>query len=67
MEAYALLGGPTDLWPVNIKEILKDARKTNNLIVGVDRGSLYLEELGITPDVALGDFDSLKKSRSSGN
>ncbi len=62
MEAYALLGGPTDLWPVNIKEILKDARKTNNLIVGVDRGSLYLEELGITPDVALGDFDSLKKA-----
>lgn len=62
MKAYALLGGPTDLWPDNIKEKFESAKKANDLIVGVDRGSLYLEELGIIPDLALGDFDSLKKA-----
>lgn len=61
MKAYALLGGPTDLWPKNIKEIFLKAKLNHDLIVGVDRGSLYLEELGIVPDLALGDFDSLKK------
>lgn len=61
MEAYALLGGPVDLWPMDIKEKLVQAKKAENLIIGVDRGSLFLEELGITPDIAIGDFDSLKK------
>lgn len=55
MKAYALLGGPTNLWPKNIKERLTQA----DLIIGVDRGALFLEELGIIPDVAIGDFDSL--------
>ena len=29
--------------------------------VGVDRGSLYLIEQGITPDLAVGDFDSVSQ------
>lgn len=59
MKAYALLGGPTDLWPEDIKEKLTAAKRNNELVVGVDRGALFLEELGIMPDVAIGDFDSL--------
>ena len=57
MKGYALLGGPTDLWPKDIKEKLANA----DLIIGVDRGALFLEELGIIPDVAVGDYDSLQK------
>lgn len=55
MKAYALLGGPTELWPEDIEEKLAQA----DLVIGVDRGALFLEELGIIPDVAVGDFDSL--------
>ena len=60
MRAYALLGGPTDLWPQDIKAQLLEAKRNHELIFGVDRGALFLEELGITPDVAIGDFDSLQ-------
>ncbi|RVU71644.1 MULTISPECIES: thiamine diphosphokinase [Lactobacillus] len=60
MKAYALLGGPTDLWPEDIKKRFLKAKYAHDLVVGVDRGSLYLEELGIVPDLAVGDFDSLK-------
>ncbi|GAA3634621.1 thiamine diphosphokinase [Lactobacillus hamsteri] len=62
MKAYALLGGPRQLWPKNIKEILTAAQKNGDLIIGVDRGSFLLEELNIIPDLAIGDFDSLKPS-----
>lgn len=30
-----------------------------NLIMGVDRGTLFLLNLGIIPDIAIGDFDSI--------
>lgn len=60
MKAYALLGGPTDLWPQNTKAVLKNAK--DDLVIGVDRGALFLEEMGVLPDLALGDFDSLKKN-----
>ncbi|EEJ72315.1 thiamine diphosphokinase [Lactobacillus ultunensis] len=60
MKAYALLGGPTNLWPKNIKQTLKNVQ--DDLIVGVDRGALFLEEMGILPDLAMGDFDSLQKN-----
>ena len=65
MKAYALLGGPVNLWPMNIKEVFKKAQNKGDVIVGVDRGSLLLEEMGIIPDLALGDFDSLKKGELS--
>lgn len=61
MKAYALLGAPEENWPHNIREIFLEARKAGNLIIGVDRGSLLLNELGIVPDLAIGDFDQLKK------
>lgn len=62
MKAYALLGGPRELWPANIKILLTKAQKQGELLIGVDRGSLLLEEMGFTPALAVGDFDSLKKS-----
>ncbi|CCI85735.1 PTS family maltose glucose porter, IIABC component [Lactobacillus pasteurii DSM 23907 = CRBIP 24.76] len=62
MIAYALLGGPKEEWPIDIKDILLKAQNNHDLIIGVDRGSLLLEELGITPDLAVGDYDSLKKA-----
>lgn len=58
MKAIALIGGPIDLWPQKLKEIID--KNQNEIIIGVDRGALYLLELGIIPDIAIGDFDSLK-------
>ena len=43
MRAYALLGGPTDLWPQDIKEQLLEAKRKHGLIFGVYRGALLLE------------------------
>lgn len=60
MDAYVLLGGPKEDWPQDIKERFVSAQKAGDLIIGVDRGALFLLELGIRPDVAIGDFDSLK-------
>ncbi len=62
MIAYALLGGPKDCWPAKIKEIFQNAKKNKDLVIGVDRGSLLLLEMGILPDLAIGDFDSLRLS-----
>lgn len=59
MIAYALLGGPKDCWPANIKKIFQAAKEKNDLIIGVDRGSFLLTEMGLVPDLAIGDFDSL--------
>lgn len=62
MKAYALLGGPEEEWPQNIKNDFVLAQQKNDLLIGVDRGSLLLEEMGLIPDLAIGDFDSLEKS-----
>ncbi|QNQ83872.1 thiamine diphosphokinase [Lactobacillus sp. PV037] len=62
MEAIALLGGPREQWPQNIKERFEKARKKNKLIFSSDRGTLILKQWGLTPDVAVGDFDSIKKN-----
>ena len=59
MKAIALLGGPKTEWPHNLAIEIKKAQKKGALIMASDRGSLFLLELGITPDVALGDYDSL--------
>lgn len=37
------------------------AKKNNDLIFASDRGSQFLLDMGIVPEVAIGDFDSLKK------
>ena len=59
MRAIALLGGPKEEWPHNLATEIKEASKKGALIMASDRGSLFLLELGIVPDVALGDYDSL--------
>lgn len=33
-----------------------------DIFIGVDRGALWLIKQGITPDIAIGDFDSVTKS-----
>lgn len=62
MRAIALLGAPKTQWPVNLDRKLNEFKKNGGLIIGVDRGSLLIEEMGITPDLVVGDFDSLKKA-----
>lgn len=32
---------------------------SNDLLIGVDRGTLFLLNLGLIPDIAIGDFDSI--------
>lgn len=65
MKAYALLGGPREQWPANIQTLLTKAQKQGELLIGVDRGSLLLEEMGLIPALAIGDFDSLQKNELS--
>lgn len=43
-----------ELHPSYIKEITDD-----DFIIGADRGALYLVEHNVTPDIAVGDFDSV--------
>lgn len=59
-KAIAVLGGPTENWPPNLKEKLVKAQNSGVMIASSDRGSLFLLELGIIPDLAMGDFDSLR-------
>ncbi|UQS85330.1 thiamine diphosphokinase [Apilactobacillus apisilvae] len=49
-----LVGGPTNLWPDTLKNC-----DINGKWIGVDRGSLRLIKLGITPAIAIGDYDSI--------
>ena len=49
MKAIALLGGPNISWPIDIKDKLVKAREKGTFIIGVERGSLLLEELNLTP------------------
>ena len=62
MKAWALLGAPKQLWPNDLKKQLLAAKKNGDLIIGVDRGTYLLEEMGIKADLAEGDFDSLQKN-----
>jgi thiamine pyrophosphokinase len=49
-----LVGGPQDLWPVNLKN-----GKVDGKWIGVDRGSYWLIKKHINPIMAIGDFDSM--------
>ncbi|HIY93164.1 MAG TPA: thiamine diphosphokinase, partial [Candidatus Companilactobacillus pullicola] len=53
-----LLGGPKSEYP---DELTKSIKAISGPWVGADRGSLYLLEQGIIPDIAIGDFDSISK------
>lgn len=43
-----------------IKRFLKEIQKGSR-IIGVDRGAFWLLQNGVTPDIAIGDFDSVSK------
>ncbi|USS93880.1 thiamine diphosphokinase [Fructilactobacillus ixorae] len=49
-----LAGGPATEWPTALQAELSQAP-----CVGIDRGTLHLLDLGITPVAAIGDFDSI--------
>lgn len=51
MKILLVGGGPKKYWP----NITADY----HYYVGIDRGSLYLQEAGLPLDLAIGDFDSL--------
>ncbi|MCM0598726.1 thiamine diphosphokinase [Periweissella fabalis] len=55
-----LVGGPTELWPQELidKQIPGDW-------LGVDRGAIRLLEHGITPLIAIGDFDSINNDEKN--
>jgi thiamine pyrophosphokinase len=52
-EFNLLVGGPPAMWPAEL------AQQTAVPWIAADRGALRLLELGITPQIAVGDFDSL--------
>lgn len=43
------------------KELLKEYIKDDDYIVGVDKGCNILREIEVTPNIILGDFDSIDK------
>lgn len=49
-------GSPSD-WPD-----ITTYKESETFWIGVDRGSHFLQEKGIAPDIAVGDFDSLSES-----
>ena len=49
-----LVGGPTAEWPAALKH-----RQIVGPWIGADRGNLRLLKLGIIPQLAIGDFDSM--------
>ncbi|GLB46815.1 thiamine pyrophosphokinase [Philodulcilactobacillus myokoensis] len=51
-----LVGGPTEFWPTSLKK-----HQFNGKWVGADRGNLRLIKMGITPSIAIGDFDSMNQ------
>lgn len=54
MQILLVAGGDPSLWP--------DFTGTDfSFVVGIDRGNLFLLERNITPDLAIGDFDSLNE------
>lgn len=46
-----------------IKEYTAILNKENTLFIAADGGVLLFEQLGITPDVLIGDFDSIKENQ----
>lgn len=57
MEANILVGGPKQFWPANFEQ-LATKHAQDFIWVGADQGAVALCELGISPNLAIGDFDS---------
>ena len=53
MRAFIYTGGT--IWPENITE----RPKREDLVIAADAGLLHAKQFGITPDILIGDFDSL--------
>lgn len=54
-EFNLLVGGPVSRWPLDL------LAQTQVPWIAADRGTLRLLRIGITPQLAVGDFDSLSK------
>ncbi|MEK3808977.1 thiamine diphosphokinase [Bacillus sp. FSL H8-0547] len=54
MKIHIVAGGPETYIPS-----LKDYQTEDAVWIGVDRGVIYLQQAGIIPDRAFGDFDSV--------
>lgn len=55
MHIHIVAGGPIEYIP----PLEREASQEDVLWIGVDRGTLFLLEQGITPAKAFGDFDSV--------
>lgn len=55
-QVVIVAGGSPELWPD-----LTPYKQAETVWIGVDRGSFNLLEIGIVPNSAVGDFDSLTK------
>lgn len=55
MKALLVAGGQPENWP-------QFDTDEYHYIVGIDRGALFLCQKGITPQLAIGDFDSLSQA-----
>lgn len=57
MIVHIVAGGPKDLLP----DLTTYKSQENIKWIAVDRGAIYLQEQGITPNEAIGDFDSMSQ------
>ncbi|MCI1943458.1 MAG: thiamine diphosphokinase [Lactobacillus sp.] len=64
-QGIAVLGGPKEQRPRDFQAKIKAAKAAEQMLIGVDRGSLFCLEAGVVPDLAVGDFDSLTSSELS--
>lgn len=56
MRVNVLVGGPLEMVPTDVIR-----QRENEVWIGVDRGARFLIKLGIVPQIAIGDFDSISK------
>lgn len=57
MKLNILVGGPKEQWPTELV-----LGHVEGPWIGVDRGALRLVQLGITPELSIGDFDSMTEA-----
>jgi thiamine pyrophosphokinase len=61
----AVLLGASNASSAQLKKILKALKlSSSDILIGIDGGAARLRRLGLTPDIAVGDWDSLKTQRS---
>lgn len=55
MKSALIIGGG----PVNIEQLKQELAQKPDMLIAADYGGFYCEQLGIIPQVLMGDFDSL--------